>query len=250
MTVAGCSCWWRSVRCRLPLALLRGWSSVLSWSRRSGHHPQRCGPGRWLVGGTSAAGHSSPGHLPLLLVVKRQTEGIPKGHQRPLHGIGFGFLEGRFMGLAQVGVDAMAGAAALADQLGTAALADGDANAGGVGDAPARATITADGALTLVDAAEGDGFALPAVKAKDAIGFCDHLPALQIADGAAALPPLAHLGAIQRGREGSDLLGGEGAGHGRDGMGWRRLGVMAGTGRDQLSWSHREVRLAAQRLPC
>ena len=109
---------WLSFRCRLPLALLRGWSSVLSWSRRSGHHPQRCGPGRWLVGGTSASSRSSPGDFPLLLVVKRQTEGIAKGHQRPLHGIGFGFLEGRLMGLAQVGVDAVAGAAALADQLG------------------------------------------------------------------------------------------------------------------------------------
>jgi hypothetical protein len=73
-----------------------------------------------------------------------------------------------------------------------------------------------------IDAAESDGFALPAVKAKDAVGFRDHLPAFQIADGAAALLALAHLGAIQWSGEGSDLLGGEGAGHGGDGMGWRR----------------------------
>ena len=52
---------------------------------------------------------------PLLLVVERQAERVPEGHQRPLHGIGFGFLEGGFMGLAQVGVDAVAGTAALTD---------------------------------------------------------------------------------------------------------------------------------------
>ena len=121
------------------------------------------------------------------------------------------------MGLAQVGVDAVAGAAALADQLGTAALTHGDAHPGGVGDSPAGALVPADGSFALVDAAEGDGFALPAVKAKDPVCFRDHLPALQIADGAAALLSLAHLGAIQRGGEGSDLLGGKGAGHGDEG---------------------------------
>ncbi len=56
-----------------------------------------------------------PGDLPLLLVIEGQAERIPEGHQRPLHGIGLGLLEGGFMGLAQVDVDAVAGAAALAD---------------------------------------------------------------------------------------------------------------------------------------
>jgi hypothetical protein len=100
-----------------------------------------------------------------------------------LHGIGFGLFEGGFMGLAQVGVDAVAGAAALADQRGTAALADGDAHPGCVGDAPARLLVPArasgtDEAFALVDAAEGDGFALPAIKAKDPVGFCDQLSSL------------------------------------------------------------------------
>jgi len=43
-----------------------------------------------------------------LLVVEGKAEGVPEGHQRPLHGIGLGLLEGGFMGLAQVGVDAVA----------------------------------------------------------------------------------------------------------------------------------------------
>jgi hypothetical protein len=48
----------------------------------------------------------------------------------------------------------VAGAAAFADQRGTGALADGDAHAGGVGDPPAGALVSArasgtDGALAL-----------------------------------------------------------------------------------------------------
>ena len=100
------------------------------------------------------------------------------------------------MGLSRVGVDAVAGAAALADQGRLAGGADADAHTGGVGDTPARSVVAADGAFDLVDAAEGDGFPLPAVKAKDAIGFRDHLPALQVTHLAAALLPLTHLGAI------------------------------------------------------
>ena len=123
------------------------------------------------------------------------------------------------MGLAQVDVDAVAGTAALADQGWLAGAADADAHPGGVGHPPARPVVAADGAFTLVDAAEGDGFPLPAVKAKDAVGLSDHLPTLQVAHLAAALLSLAHLGAIQRGGESSDLLGGEGAGHGDGGCG-------------------------------
>jgi hypothetical protein len=82
-----------------------------------GDHPQWRGLGRlaWPVLDDHPR-TSGARDLPLLLVVERQAEGIPEGHQRPLHGVGFGFLEGGFMGLAQVGVDAVAGAAALADQ--------------------------------------------------------------------------------------------------------------------------------------
>jgi hypothetical protein len=58
----------------------------------------------------------APNHLPLALVVERQPKRIAKGHQRPLHGIGLGLLDGGFMGQAQIGIDAMAGAGSLADQ--------------------------------------------------------------------------------------------------------------------------------------
>ena len=128
------------------------------------------------------------GDLALLLVVERQPERIPEGHQRPLHGVGFRFLEGGFMGLAQVGVDAVAGAAALADQrrLAGGAGADGDPHPGGVGDTPAGpAPALAPGPIgrsAWLTQRSCDGFPLPAVKAKDAVGFCDHLPALQVAD--------------------------------------------------------------------
>ena len=99
------------------------------------------------------------------------------------------------MGLAQVGVDAVAGTGALADQGCKASGCDGDADAGGVGDAPAGLLVPArasgtDGAFCLGNAADGDGLALPAVKTKDPVGFRDYLPTLQIAHAAAALLPL------------------------------------------------------------
>jgi len=50
--------------------------------------------------------------LPLRLVIEGKPKRIPEGHQGPLHRVGLRFLEGGFVGLAQVGVDAMAGAAA------------------------------------------------------------------------------------------------------------------------------------------
>ncbi len=78
-------------------------------------------------------------HLPLALVVERQAKRIPKGHQGAFHRIGFGLLDGRFMGQAQVGIDAMAGAGALANQ-----GPDGDADPGDVGHPPAGLLITPD----------------------------------------------------------------------------------------------------------
>jgi hypothetical protein len=72
--------------------------------------------------------------------------------------------------------------------------------------------ISADGSFCLGNAADGDGLALPAVKAKDAVGFRDYLPTLQIAHAAAALLPLADFGPIQRSGQGSELLGGEAKG--------------------------------------
>lgn len=95
---------------------------------------------------------------------------------------------------------------------------DGDANPGGVGDAPSGPGLTADVALGLVHAADLDRFPLPAIEPEDPIGFGDHLPALQVADLGATLLALAHLGAIEGGGEGGDLLGGEGARHGFEGV--------------------------------
>ena len=122
------------------------------------------------------------------------------------------------MGLAQIGVDAMTGATALADHLGPCPLTDGDTDPGGVRDAPSGPGLTADGALGLVHAADLDGFPLPAIEPEDPIGFGDHLPTLQVADLGAALLALAHLGAIEGGGEAGDLFGGEGARHGIEGV--------------------------------
>jgi hypothetical protein len=107
------------------------------------------------------------------------------------------------MGLTQVHVDAVAGAGPFPNQGSKASGCDGDADAGGVGDAPAGLLVPArasgtDGAFCLGNAADGDGLALPAVKTKDPVGFRDYLPTLQIAHLAAALLPLADFGPIKR----------------------------------------------------
>ena len=115
--------------------------------------------------------------LPLLLVIQGEAERVAKGHQRPLHRVGFGFLQCGFMSLAEVHVDAVTGAAALSDQRRPATCCDADANAGGVGDAPAGLLVPAYGALGLSNAADGDGLALPAVEAKDPVCLRDDLPA-------------------------------------------------------------------------
>jgi len=125
------------------------------------------------------------------------------------------------MGLAQVHVDAVPSTAALADQGRQTTGGDGDANAGGVSDAPARLLLSADCAFALGDAADRDGLALPAIEAKDAVGFCDHLPPLQVTHPAAALLPLADVGPIEGGGERRELLGGEPGGLSLMGSLWR-----------------------------
>ena len=118
------------------------------------------------------------------------------------------------MGLAQVGVDAVAGAAAFPDH-----LPDADANAGGVGDTPAGSVAAAQGALAFGDALHGNGFALPGVKAKDPVGLGNRLSPLQVCQGAAGLAAGLDLGAIEWSGKGSDLLGGEDSGgHGNTEM--------------------------------
>ena len=82
------------------------------------------------------------------------------------------------MGLAQVDVDAVAGASALPNQWSHASGCDGDADAGGVGDAPTGLLVSTNQSLSLCNSANGDGLALPAVKTKDAVCFRDYLPTL------------------------------------------------------------------------
>ena len=147
--------------------------------------------------------------LSLRLVIQGEAERVPESHQCPLHGIRLGFLEGGFMGLAQIHVDAVTGAAALPDQRRPASGGDGDANAGGVGDAPAGLLLPTDRALTLGHAADGDGLPLPAVKAKDAVRLRDDLPAFQVCHLPPALFPLADIGPIEGCGKGCELLGGE-----------------------------------------
>ena len=92
------------------------------------------------------------------------------------------------MGLTKVRVDAVAGAGALSDQGRHASGCDGDAYAGGVCDTPAGTVAAAQGSLPLRDALHGNGFALPAVKAKDSVGLGNRLPPLQIGQGAERAP--------------------------------------------------------------
>ena len=150
--------------------------------------------------------------MPLLLVIQGEAKRVPEGHQRPLHGVGLGLLESRFMRLAQIHVDAVAGTTSLADQGDQAAGRDRDAHAGGVCNAPARLLIASDEAFGLGDAADGDRLPLPAIEAKDAVRFRDHLPTLQVTHTAAALLSLADIGPIEGGGEGSELFWGEAGG--------------------------------------
>jgi hypothetical protein len=111
------------------------------------------------------------------------------------------------MGLAQIHVDAVAGAASLSDQGRPATGSDGDANAGGVSDAPAGLLLSTDRALGLSNAADGDGLALPAVKAKDAVRFRDDLPAFEVCHLPAALLALADIGPIEGGARAASCSG-------------------------------------------
>jgi hypothetical protein len=132
-------------------------------------------------------------------------------------------------------IDAVAGAAALPNQGCQTTGRDGDAHAGGVGDAPARLLVPArasgtDQSFGLGDTADGNGLALPAIKAKDAVRFRDHLTTLQIAHTAAALLPLADVGPIEWGRERRELLGGEAGGLSLGSgasFGWGLLGAVS-----------------------
>jgi len=163
-----------------------------------------------LALGTPLLPHGA-GDLPLLLVVEREPEGIAKGHQGPFHRIGFCLLEGGFMGKAQIHVDAMAGAAALAYQGGgpTGLAAQTDADPGDVGDPPAGLLVPADGALAFRDAAQLDRFPLPAIKAKDAVCLLNGYPSLQVIEGAPGLAAGLDVCPVEGSGQGGGLLRGE-----------------------------------------
>jgi len=113
------------------------------------------------------------------------------------------------MGQAEIGVDAMAGASALPDEGAMGPGGNGDAHAGDVGDAPAGPLAFADDALGLADAVAGEGLALPAIKAKDAIGLLEHHKAFEVTDAALALLTGGDVGAVEGSGKGLDLLGRE-----------------------------------------
>ena len=92
------------------------------------------------------------------------------------------------MGQALIQIDAMAGAGALANERAVTG-GDGDPHPGDVGDAPAAFALTFHWPLVFSNAAADQGGVLPAIKTKDAVGFCNHLLALEVADPAAALLP-------------------------------------------------------------
>ena len=161
---------------------------------------------------------TSPCPAALLFVIQGKPERVAKGHQGSLHGIGLGLLEGGFMGLAQIHVDAMACTAAFTDHCCEPACGDGDTDSGGVGDTPAGLLVPTDRAFGLVDAAHGDRLTLPAIKAKDAVGLSDRDPTFHVSHLSAALLPLSDVGAIEGSGEGSELLGRESAGLGLKGL--------------------------------
>ena len=218
--------------------------SGLSGGRERSWTDWRRADGRWTLHGWTLRHHplaSCSADLPLLLVIEGKPERVPEGHQGSLHGIRLGLLDGGFMGLAQIHVDAVAGAASLSDQRRPATGSNGDANPGGVGDTPAGLLLPTDRALTLGHAADGDGLALPAVKAKDPIGLGDGDPSLHVGDLPAALLALADVGPIEGGGESGELLGGEPRGLCRVGLlirggfvgsCWRNFGPIRGA--DQL----------------
>jgi len=119
-------------------------------------------------------------HLPLLLVVEGQAEGVAEGHKGPLHGVGLRLLDGGFVGLPLIHVDAVASAAALAGDSVAARGADRDSNPGGVGDAPAGALFSADGALNAADADHLKGLPIPGPESEDSIGLGNDVPALDV----------------------------------------------------------------------
>jgi hypothetical protein len=158
----------------------------------------------------------------LARVIELQAKGISKGDQGPFGGFGFSGCDGRFMGQAEIGVDPMAGACAFPDEQAMGAGGNSDAHAGDVRHPPAGFAVVTDQAFDLDNTSGEEGLALPAIKAKDAVGRVEDDKAFEVGHLAPALFAGGDEGSIERSREGGDLLGGEAVSH--------RLGKHSGSG--------------------
>src|SRR5262249_27677384 len=125
-----------------------------------------------------------------------------EGHQRPLGGVGLGFLHRRLMRLARARPRAHTAAMAVAADQGLAG-AHPDPHLGDIG------ACGSPSPWSFPDAAQADGLAIPAVEAEHPIGLGDRIPALDIGEPLPGLPPLADGPAIELGSKGAALLGGE-----------------------------------------
>src|SRR4051812_32194098 len=112
------------------------------------------------------------------------------------------------MGLADVAVDAMARAATLADDNRIIGI-HRDPDTGDIAHAPSGILRRADLPLALGNAFELDRRARPRVETKDAIGFRDDVPALNVTDVAATLIAALDMRRTERGGERDFLLFGK-----------------------------------------
>ena len=110
--------------------------------------------------------------------IELKTEGLAKGGQRPLGGVGLGGLERDIVHLAGGRAAAFPGAMALPDD-GCAVRLHGDPDPGDIDGEEGAAVLAGQDAFGF------DGLPAPAVKAEDPVGLRDGVPALEIGEFAA-----------------------------------------------------------------
>ena len=101
------------------------------------------------------------------------------------------------MGLALVHGNAVASAAAFADDWRQPTSGDGDAHAGAVGNAPSGLLRLANFAFHLGDTLECDRFTLPTIKTKNAVRFCNYNPTFDVAELLTRLLALLDVGPVE-----------------------------------------------------
>src|SRR5690606_33908880 len=117
------------------------------------------------------------------LVIERQAERVAEGHKGALHRVRLGFLEGAFVRLPNVLIDALPEAAALADDGVREVLTPyGDADLGRVIYPPLAVHF-----VGLAELAKVHGFAGPVAEAENAVGFRDCVPAFDVGNLPSAL---------------------------------------------------------------